>query len=67
MSKTISAVTIGKLIEAHMDGDNDKFLTYANFIADFYEEKGEKRAAEIIRKRINGEHEKESKIVLDKS
>lgn len=67
MSKTINAVTIGKLIEAHMDGDNDKFLTYANFIADSYEEKGEKRSAEIIRKRINGEYKKESKIVFDKS
>lgn len=67
MSKTISAVTIGKLIEAHMDGDNDKFLAYANFIADSYEEKGEIRSAEIIRKRISGEYKKESKIVLDKS
>lgn len=29
----INATTIGKLIEAHMEHDEHKFLSYANFIA----------------------------------
>lgn len=53
-SKIVNAVTIGKLIEAHVDGDENKFKSYANFIADSYEENGDIRGAEIIRKRLNG-------------
>ena len=63
--KCISAVTIGKLIEAHMEHDEKKFMAYANFIADAYEESGEERSAKIIRNKISGEHKKEPKVTLD--
>lgn len=36
--KIINATTIGNLISAHMEGDEEKFLSFANFIADAYEE-----------------------------
>lgn len=32
--KVVNAVTIGKLIEAYYEGNNEKFNSYANFIAD---------------------------------
>lgn len=63
--KCISAVTIGKLIEAHMEHDEKKFMAYANFIADAYEESGEDQSAMIIRKKISGEYKKDSKVTLD--
>lgn len=63
--KCISAVTIGKLIEAHMEHDEEKFLSYANFIADAYEESGEERSAKIIRSKISGENKKQSEVTLD--
>lgn len=63
--KCISAVTIGKLIEAHMEHDEEKFMSYANFIADAYEESGEERSARIIRNKISGEYKNESKVTLD--
>jgi len=63
--KCISAVTIGKLIEAHMDHDEQKFLSYANFIAEAYEEQGEERSAKIIRSKLDGSYKKQSKVVLD--
>ena len=64
-SKAISSVTIAKLIEAHMEGDNEKFLSYANFIADAYEEAGEGRSAKIIRQRIDGTYKNNPKVTLD--
>lgn len=36
----INAVTIGKLIAAHREGDEEKFKTYVDFIADAYEQQG---------------------------
>ena len=63
--KCISAVTIGKLIEAHMEHDEEKFLSYANFIADAYEESGKERSAKIIRSRLSGEYKNQSKVTLD--
>lgn len=63
--KCISAVTIGKLIEAHMKHDEKKFMSYANFIADAYEEYGEERSAKIIQNKISGEYKKEPKVTLD--
>lgn len=45
----INAVTIGKLIAAHREGDEEKFKTYVDFIADAYEQQGNDRAANIIR------------------
>jgi len=52
MARSIGAVVISKLIDAHMKNDNEKFLLYANFIADGYEEKGDKLGAKIIRDTI---------------
>ena len=61
--KVISVSTIGNLISAHMEGDNEKFLIFANFIADAYEEAGEVRCA--IRKRIDGTYKNDSTVTLD--
>lgn len=63
--KVINATTIGILISAHMEGDEEKFLSYANFIAEAYEEAGEKRSARIIRKRIDGSYKNDPQICLD--
>lgn len=65
--KVISATTIAKLIEAHMEKDEKKFLAYANFIADAYEEQGEGRRARIIRSRLDGTYKKQPKAVLDQA
>lgn len=63
--KCISAVTIGKLIEAHMEHDEEKFMVYANFIADAYEESGEERSAKIIRNKISGEYKKRANVAVN--
>lgn len=63
--KVISASTIGYLISAHLEGDETKFLAYANFIADSYDEAGDERSARIIRKRIDGSYTNEPKVTLD--
>lgn len=63
--KCINATTIGKLIEAHMEHDEKKFLSYANFIAEAYEEQGEELKARIIRSKLDGSYKKQSKVVLD--
>ena len=63
--KTISVVTIANLISAHLEGDKEKFLSYANLIANTYENANEIRSAEIIRRRINGNYKNDPKIVLD--
>ena len=58
--KCITVVTLGKLIEAHMEHDEEKFLSYANFIAEACEEVGE------IRK-IDGTHRNQPQVSLDSS
>lgn len=63
--KIVNATTIGILISAHMENDNEKFLAYANFIANAYEEAGEERSARIIRKRIDGTYKNEPTVTLD--
>lgn len=63
--KVINATTIGILISAHMEGDEQKFLSFANFIADAYEEAGEERSARIIRKRIDGTYKNDQPVTLD--
>lgn len=63
--KTINAVTIGKLIEAHMEHDEEKFLSYANFIAEAYEEQEEEREAKIIRSKLDRSYKGQSKVALD--
>lgn len=62
--KVISAVTIGKLIEAHYEKDEQKFKSYADFIADAYKEHGEERAERIIRNRIDGSYKDKPKLIL---
>ena len=54
--KVIGAVTIGKLIEAHYEKDEHKFKSYAEFIADAYNEMGEERAERNMngKKLLNG-------------
>ncbi len=54
MSKVISAVAIGKLIEYHKEGNDEKFDEWANFILEAYEEAGNTTAANLIRNKING-------------
>lgn len=63
--KCINATTIGKLIEAHMEYDEQKFLSYANFIAEAYEEQGEERKARIIRSKIDGTYKNQPQVTLD--
>ena len=63
----INVVTIGKLIEAHRDGDEQKFKAYVNFIAKAYEEQGNDRAADIIRSNYTGDYREQGKVVLDEA
>lgn len=63
--KTINATTIGKLIEAHFEHDEEKFRSYANFIAECYEEEGEDIKAKIIRSKLGGNYKKQGDISLD--
>lgn len=63
----INAVTIGKLIAAHREGDEEKFRTYVEFIAKAYEEQGNDRAAHIIRSNYTGDYSEQGKVVLDEA
>lgn len=63
--KNINATTIGNLISAHYEGDNEKFDTYVKFIIEAYEEQGEQRKADIIRKRADGSYKNQPKVTLD--
>lgn len=63
----INVVTIGKLIEAHRDGDEQKFKAYVDFIAKAYEEHGNDRAANIIRSNYTGDYREQGKVVLDEA
>lgn len=64
---TINAVTIGKLIAAHREGDEEKFKNYVAFIADAYEQQGNDRAANIIRSNYTGDYGEQGKVVLDEA
>lgn len=63
----INAVTLGKLIAAHREGDEEKFRTYVEFIAKAYEEQGNDRAAHIIRSNYTGCFGEQGKVVLDEA
>ncbi len=63
--KNINAVTIGNLISAHYEGDDEKFDNYVQFIIEIYEEQGEYRKADIIRKRVDGSYKNFPKVVLN--
>lgn len=63
----INAVTIGKLIAAHREGDEEKFKAYVEFIADAYEQQGDDRAANIIRSNYTGGYGEQGKVILDEA
>ena len=63
----INAVTLGKLIAAHREGDEQKFKTYVDFIAKAYEEQGNDRAANIILSNYTGDYGEQGKVVLDET
>lgn len=63
----INAVTIGKLISAHREGDEEKFKAYVEFIADAYEQQGDDRAANIIRSNYTGGYGEQGKVILDEA
>ena len=61
----VNATTIGNLISAHYEHDEKKFDSYVKFIIEAYEERGEKRKANIIRKRADGSYKNETIVTLD--
>lgn len=63
----INVVTIGKLIAAHREGDEEKFRAYVKFIAEAYEQQGNDRAANIIRSNYTGDYGEQGKVVLDEA
>ena len=63
----INAVTIGKLIAAHREDDEEKFRAYVEFIAEVYEQQGNDRAANIIRSNYTGDYGEQGKVVLDEA
>lgn len=63
--KVINATTIGNLISAHYEHDDEKFDSYVKFIIESYEEQGEHRKADIIRKRADGSCKNEPKVTMD--
>lgn len=63
----INVVTIGKLIAAHREGDEEKFRAYVEFIAEAYEQQGNDRAANIIRSNYTGDYGEQGKVVLDET
>ena len=63
----INVVTIGKLIAAHREGDEEKFKNYVDFIADAYEQQGNNRAANIIHSNYTGDYGEQGKVVLDEA
>lgn len=63
----INAVTLGKLIAAHREGDEKKFKEYVDFIAKAYEQQENDRAANIIRSNYTGDYGEQGKVVLDET
>ena len=63
----INVVTIGKLIAAHREGDEEKFRAYVEFIAEAYEQEGNDRAANIIRSNYTDDYGEQGKVVLDEA
>lgn len=61
----ISAVIIGKLIEAHMQHDELKFLEYANLVADILDECKEEESADIIRGKLYNAQNSSDTISFD--
>lgn len=65
--KVVNATVIGNLIKAHIEGDNQKFLSYARFIQESYEEAGDVLGTKIIKKSIDGSYKNEPQVSLDDS
>lgn len=63
----INAVTIGKLIAAHREGDEEKFKAYVELIAETYEQQENDRAANIIRSNYTGDYGEQGKVILDEA
>lgn len=61
--KAINAVSIAHMIEAYTEKDEKKFFAYASFVADAFDEAGEKRSAKIIRSRIDGSYKNQPCVV----
>lgn len=61
----VGVVTLGELIEAHRDSDEQKFKTYVEFIAEAYEQQGNDRGARIIRNSYTGGGKDTAKVILD--
>ena len=59
----INAVTIGKLIAAHREGDEEKFRNCVDFIANAYKEQENDYAAHIIR----SNYSEQGKVVLNET
>lgn len=51
----INVVTIGKLIEAHREGDEQKFKTYVDFIVKAYEEQEKVVLDEAVKQTVHYE------------
>lgn len=62
--KVISIITVSKLIEAHYEKDEKKFLDHVNLLIDAFEEQGDKIGAEIIKSKINGTYKYKPKVVV---
>ena len=63
--RLVNATVLGNLVSAHYEHDEKKFAAYVQFIIDAYEERGEKRQDEIIRKRMDGSYKSQPKVSLD--
>ena len=63
MAKVVGVTTIGKLIEAHLDGDEEKFWSYVKFIRDAYQESNMSFAARVIEKYIDGSYKTNGNII----
>lgn len=66
--KAINATTIGNLISAHYEHyehNEEKFDSYVKFIIEAYEEQGELKKANIVRKRANSSYKNEPMVTLD--
>lgn len=63
---TISVVAVAKLIEAHIEHNDRKFMLWANFIADSLTDSGDEFSERVIRSRLDGSYEnKEQNVALD--
>ena len=62
MGKVITASTIGKLIEAHIEKNDEKFWSYVQFIEEAFRDNNDEFAARIIKKYLDGSYNNENKV-----